>query len=533
MIQTQAVGAPVGWASGRVNVLISAPTKAVQNARIQVIQGALQGCSTDNFTIRPAAFTISSTANNNTPGAGTTVNTDANFSITATPVQSDLATAITVGYVTVAGTPSITPPVIISAPLTAVGTLSGSFPAAAGGATTGATFTYSEVGNFGLSANAVSDTTFTAVDQSSDCVSGSFSNVLAGGQYGCSIGSTAVPQTAGTSGFGRFIPDHFFLAAGSTLTNRQAAACAPASTFSYLGEGMAFAFTLQARNSSGTVTQNYAGAYAKLVPGTIAQFGFGALNGATNLTSRLDLSAGSASVSGFVLGQAAVTATVGIARAASPDGPFTTAKLGIAPSDSDLVTARTVDMNMDVDGVGGNDHVQVGANTELRFGRLNLLPATGAAFLPLTIPIRTEYWNGTGFVTNAADSCTTLSQANIPLGPYTTPLAACATRVSNGTAAAPPQTITFTNGIGRMQLDAPGVLNSGSVVLTANLGNAAIGNYCKTVGGGTTADTGAILSYLQGAWNGIATYNQNPAARAGFGVYGTQPAPLIFYRENY
>ena len=169
----------------------------------------------------------------------------------------------------------------------------------------------------------------------------------------------------------------------------------------------------------------------------------------------------------------------------------------------------------------------------MRFGRLNVLPATGAAFLPLSIPIRTEYWNGTGFVTNTSDSCTTLSQANIPLSAYQAPLAACNTRVSNGTAAAPPQTITFTSGVGKMQLDAPGVTKSGSVVLTANLGNSALGSYCQTVGGGTTADSGAVMSYLQGAWNGSATYNQNPASRAGFGVYGTQPAPVIFYRENY
>jgi hypothetical protein len=206
VIQTQTVAAPIAWTSGRVNVAITAPTKAVRNARIRVTQGALQGCSTDNFALRPAAFTISSSANNNTTGAGTTVVAGANFSITAQPVISDLTTAITVGY---DGTPSIDNGRVGGSPI--AGALGGNFGAASGGAATGSTFTYSEVGNFGLnastSANAVYDNSFTSVDQPNDCTN-DFS-FLVGGKYGCNFGSTAATLIIGTSGFGRFIPDHF------------------------------------------------------------------------------------------------------------------------------------------------------------------------------------------------------------------------------------------------------------------------------------------------------------------------------------
>ena len=87
VIQTQTVPAAVAWVGGRVNVTINAPTKAVRNARIRVTQGALIGCSTDNFTVRPTALTISSTnaTQNNSSGAPV-IKTGANFNLTAASV---------------------------------------------------------------------------------------------------------------------------------------------------------------------------------------------------------------------------------------------------------------------------------------------------------------------------------------------------------------------------------------------------------------------------------------------------------------
>jgi hypothetical protein len=39
-------------------------------------------------------------------------------------------------------------------------------------------------------------------------------------------------------------------------------------------------------------------------------------------------------------------------------------------------------------------------------------------------------------------------------------------------------------------------------------------------------------AYLQGNWTGAA-WDQNPSARAAFGLYGSQPKNFIFFRENY
>jgi MSHA biogenesis protein MshQ len=170
--------------------------------------------------------------------------------------------------------------------------------------------------------------------------------------------------------------------------------------------------------------------------------------------------------------------------------------------------------------------------TRARFGRLRIMPGSAALTINLPVTIRTEYYNG-GFVLNSLDNCTTLSQANLVLGAYAKSLAACETRAYNGTVAAAPQTISFTGGRGTLYLAAPGAGNTGSVVLTANLGTTApLGKYCQTVGGAEVDDAAASRGYLQGAWGG-APYDKNPAARFSFGTYGTQPNNLIFMRENY
>ena len=69
-------------------------------------------------------------------------------------------------------------------------------------------------------------------------------------------GQDLTNSSAGLTGVGRFIPDHFALS-GGVLINRAAAACAPASSFSYLGEGIRLQFTLTAQSTANAATQNY------------------------------------------------------------------------------------------------------------------------------------------------------------------------------------------------------------------------------------------------------------------------------------
>ena len=353
------------------------------------------------------------------------------------------------------------------------------------------------------------------------------------------LGAGNVTGTA-TGNVGRFFPDHFALLAvpAPTLTNRAALACAPASTFSYMGEGISLAFTLQAQNSSNVVTPNYrtsgiaAQNFGKLDLTLPANLGFGARSGATNLTPRV----GTATSAGtWTNGQANVTATVAINRATpdNPDGPYAGTAFGILPTDSDAVTIAPLDQ--DVDGVGGNDHRSLGLSTEARFGRLLLQNAVGSEKLALPVRIETQHFAGTGFLTNAADSCTTLGRDKITLD-FIPPsnLVACETAVSQAT-------IAFASGVGTLALAAPGAGNNGSVLLTPQLGTTAGGTYCPSVGGAPTVTNAANMSYLLGRWNDSlnpdananTAYDDNPAARAAFGLYSSQPKNFIFFRENY
>jgi hypothetical protein len=350
-----------------------------------------------------------------------------------------------------------------------------------------------------------------------------FINLLATSSNYLGSGQNVTNSTAGLTGVGRFYPDHFAVAASPapTIGNRAAAACTPASSFTYMDEGFTVGFTLQARNTNNVVTQNYDATlgYAKLNPATIAQLNFGARGGATVLTSRLDLGAGS--TGSFSGGAAAVSATLGVQRTATPDGPFTGVQIGIAPQDSDGVLMNTYDLN--ADGTAGNERKDLGATTELRWGRLRIQGVAGASTINAKVPLEVQYFNGTGFTRNTADSCTTLAANTFTMSDYRVNLTACETAIGAGA--------TFAAGAATLTLAKPGAANNGSLLLTSNLG-AASGNYCATVGGAQAAAVSAVRSYLQGSWTGGA-WNVNPYGRVAFGVYGSQPNNVIFMRENY
>ncbi|HIP52387.1 MAG TPA: LamG domain-containing protein, partial [Chromatiales bacterium] len=74
---------------------------------------------------------------------------------------------------------------------------------------------------------------------------------------------------------GRFTPHHFTLSGGS-ITNRSTAGCAVPSSFTYMDEPFGIGYSLEARNLLGGVTQNYAGAFAKL--DTVAELNYGAVD---------------------------------------------------------------------------------------------------------------------------------------------------------------------------------------------------------------------------------------------------------------
>jgi len=360
---------------------------------------------------------------------------------------------------------------------------------------------YSEVGNVFL------------VASSSDYLGDSAADIT---------GNSGLDGTGVLGGYvGRFRPKHFAVSAAA-LTNRLTLGCGGA--WSYMGENLQLQFTLTAQNAQNARTRNYNAGYAKLALGTFANFGLGARSGTTNLTPRVDT--GVAPAGNWVEGEAIVTMTTRINRATpnNPDGPYAV-QFGIAPSDGDTpaVTMNTLDFDADNNGV--NERKNLGVATEVRFGRLRIENAVGSERLPLPIRMETQYWTGaaTGFARND-DSCTPVVRENFSLGSCTGNLAACETALSAAGA-------TFSSGAATLNLAAPGAGNDGTVLVTLNAGTAS-GNRCDAVGGAGPAATSANLPYLLGRWTS-GTYDDNPSARAAFGLYGSQPNNFIYFRENF
>ena len=160
----------------------------------------------------------------------------------------------------------------------------------------------------------------------------------------------------------------------------------------------------------------------------------------------------------------------------------------------------------------------------IRFGRLVLSNAHGSELLKLPVPIETQYWNGSGFARNTADFCTQLAAANVALSGWKRDLNACETSVELSG--------RFSAGQGNLRLTKPAIPNvgnTGSVNLTLQLGATASDSTC--VAGVPAAAVAASQTWLQGRWTG-GDYDQNPAARASFGLYRGSRS-LIYLREMY
>jgi MSHA biogenesis protein MshQ len=326
---------------------------------------------------------------------------------------------------------------------------------------------------------------------------------------------------------GRFHPKEFALA-DIVFANRQALACSPVSTFSYFDEAMGLDFALEARSSSGSITRNYADAFARLgLPTGGATLSFAAARpapGFAPLEARLAPTgfAGSWPAVGAIdggrvslSGQVAISSlNTPLGNRVAPDGPYLGAEIGLAPQDSDGVRIASYDLDSDNSGgAGGPDRRKV-ATTNLYFGQLRLMPAIGSERLPLAINAEVQRWMGTGFVPNGDDSCTSIPLARLGLRDWAGNLSAGETAIVSGAA-------NFAAGRTTLRLSAPGAANSGRVNVTADL-------------------AGASLTYLGGRWPELPAvvdatptrFDDAPWATAAFGLYrGVNQ--VIHRRENY
>jgi MSHA biogenesis protein MshQ len=452
-------------------------------------------CSTDQFSVRPPQLTVTAAAQTNT---GTTGNprdlAGNNFTLNA-------SSSVTSGYT---GTPTIDSSKVVDHNDAAIasGTLGGSFSPATGVQATGTTFTYRDVGTIRFQADAVVDSTFTAIDQTNThCITGSTSNTLSGGKYGCNIGS------AQSSRMGRWVPSHFSFA--GTLTPF----CA-AGGFTYMGQdSLGVVLTLRAHAKSATtasasdpVVSRYTTGYTNLAPVTFSGDNGGTAVAVTRLTSPAFPTMPNTSL--WSAGVFTVNDGYAFSKLANADGPYDNFMIRAAINDPDGSSL-----------IGTANET---GTTRIRYGRLRMQNAYGSELLELPVPFEAQYWNGAYYATNTLDSCTVLPMSSLVMSNFTGGLAACETQIRPVTPTVN-QTLVAGKISGGLKLTAPGkdisgVSNGGSVNLAFNVTSAAAGNTC--VGPASSAATAANLPW----------FGPNIGGRATFGIYRS---PLIYLRENY
>ncbi|MDP2239016.1 MAG: LamG domain-containing protein [Burkholderiales bacterium] len=521
--------------NGRKTISFSVPN-AYRDARLRITYPAgaptVTGCSTDNFAIRPASFTVAAT-DSNWSAAGTTralANTGATggnvhkagqpFTLTVTP-SPGTATNYD-GSPTVSALACTLPAVCANGTLS-VGAYVGS------GTRTSTSATYDEAGAFNL----------TLVDQnyaSVDAADGTPADCSASGRYVC--------QSPAPVAVGRFVPDHFAVTAVTqpvyrTFDATDAACTASPRSFTYIGQSFGYqtlpVAMVTAQNASNGTTTNYRGTLWKLASASVSQ------TMANSPVISLDISQVGASVLSETANTGTGTLTSNAADkiafvrdAATPQAVFTanlTQTWSVADANENSANQGVISTTTPLAFNGGGSGIAFdggGASSgkEFRYGLLAIRNANGSQLVALPIWLFTQYWNGTSFIVNTADNCTALAGTNIEMSNFQGtlgPIASCKTRL--------PAAITFNSGRARALLAAPGAGVLGSVDLAVHLEPIVSGTPQTCTGGTPSNVTAANKAYLQGKWSG-ATYNQNPASRATFGVYrGSEE--IIHIRENF
>ena len=317
------------------------------------------------------------------------------------------------------------------------------------------------------------------------CTSANFGDPLPGTTKRCFYAASA----ASNGSVGDFIPHRFTVAASH--------ACG---SFSYAGQPIAT--TVTAHNAAGATSATFNGT-ATTTP-SFAQ--------AVTLVDANGLGLGTLAGNSI----AAAGFSAGVANA-TPSYAFTSKT---TPPQSLVLRATN--------GASGTSLVSSQGHAEptlaLRSGRLRLSNAFGKASAALQLAAVTDYWGGSTWLLNSADSCTTVAAASVALSnPRSATGAASAATTSAGA-------LTISGGSGSISLAAPNPAGSSlSLDLAVNLGSAAADQSCL---GSHPASTGAGKPWLR-AQNGscAAGADRDPAARASFGIFSPETRKTVHVRE--
>lgn len=313
---------------------------------------------------------------------------------------------------------------------------------------------------------------------------------------------------------GRFTPDVFQTTTGSNGTFGNSAC----SSFSYSGQAFSYQtnpqLTVTAYNaaSPAVITQNYSGGFAKLIDTDfiVTTPLSDAIQVGADATTLLGLSWQAAAANLTDNNNGTLTFTLGndnytyLHEANSQIAPFNNAVnlTFTRVRDSDNVVANTVPYTLQP------------AGEAIRFGRIAVDSAHGSELAALTIGLRTEFFNGSDWLPNTQDQCTSLSLANqVRLrtdgGNYQTGNSTMS--IQSGTSAATLAT-TLIGGNGAISLSAPGEDNQGYVDIQTNIAT--------------------THPWLLGDHDNTGIYNDESQSRASFGLFKGDDN-MIFRRELY
>lgn len=497
-----------GGESGRMTYRSFVVSKAAANVRVRIYGKACYNgscetatmCSTDAFTVRPAMFNIAYT----TTAGGATQAAGVNYTMTATAVTSGGAT--TTGYT---GTPTVTTTgitdwnnkVVNSTPTaTTAGTFAGSFGAAVAGVATGSNFSYTDFGPLTIPVGAISDSSYVANSGSgdvagSDCISGSSSNTLSSGQYGCNIANQASVTTPS------FIAHHY--SATTTITP----ACN--SKFTYFGQPLTVASTIDAFNALGTRMMRLTASAPSKPTFSFSQLDSGSATinpiSMPTLSWVADSTYGSATGGEYAVGSTAVSTTrpAGLSSVSAAPPSYESFKLRVTSSDANITTCNGAAAS----GTTSCDS----AATKLRYGVLKLADGQATAVSPASMKITAQYWNGSSFVTNTDDVCTTV---NFNAGTVASSVLPRPTAKNAST--------TLSAGVGAVMLSASAASN-----VAIKLG--ATDNNCVVATSGVGTPLNTMSSYL-GAVSCSSSYDKDPSARLTF---GTLRSPYVYRAEKF
>lgn len=292
---------------------------------------------------------------------------------------------------------------------------------------------------------------------------------------------------------GRFTPAYFNVA----VTD----GCAGPPPFTYSGQP--YRVTVTAWNAAATpaITQNFDGTFGFAKNVTISD-----PSGATNCPLNTCFAGNTVVASNFSSGSGSSFAVTNSLTGPQPPITYTTPVRDSAPL---ALTSRASYTDVGPVTISSAGHTE--SPTEIRGGRLLIENANGSELLGLSLPIRVQYFkdNTNGFVTNAADTCTSLAVTSFTL------------TSANGTVT-PPSAVRIKLPTFDSTATLAGSSPSMSLALTAPMGDG-------------YADATALLGslpWLRYDWDGNGVHDNDPVGRATFGIFRGNPRH-IYRRERY